>query len=100
MAIKEAAAWISSGFAGLIIGAILGLLVTVAFEDRLKRMLDRAIRKMRSLLAKPAAPKPPTSISEVSLPSASSWQAMVPVASEKSLCTSSSATNRSNCPQN
>ncbi|WP_345136983.1 hypothetical protein [Dactylosporangium darangshiense] len=57
MAIKEAAAWISSGFAGLIIGAILGLLVTVAFEDRLKRMLDRAIRKMRSLLAKPAAPK-------------------------------------------
>ncbi|MET7876356.1 hypothetical protein [Micromonospora profundi] len=49
MTLKGALTWISTGGGGLLIGAVLGLLMTVGFEDPLKKRLQRIRRRSRRL---------------------------------------------------
>lgn len=47
---------ITSGSIGLIVGAVIGLIVAVLFEDLLKKMRDNALGQLRRLMAKGTLP--------------------------------------------
>ncbi|WP_406070129.1 hypothetical protein [Micromonospora sp. NBC_01638] len=57
MTLKGALAWIVTGGVGLFIGATVGLFMTVAFEDPLKKLLLRVRRKGRRLRTGRRAPE-------------------------------------------
>ncbi|WP_328416119.1 hypothetical protein OG470_25415 [Micromonospora sp. NBC_00389] len=56
MTLKGALTWISTGGGGLLIGAALGLLMTVAFEDPLKKLLQGVRRRSRVLRSRRRTP--------------------------------------------
>lgn len=48
---------LSSGLVGLLLGAVLGLALSVFFEDALKRAIARSAKTVRRALARPPAPE-------------------------------------------
>jgi hypothetical protein len=51
---------LSSGVVGLVVGAVLGLALSVFFEDALKRGIAKSVKTVRRALARPVTPQPRT----------------------------------------